>query len=466
MLEIDKCAKIITIAFIFTLLLAAPVPFEKTPPARAAAADAAGPDGGGQNLTAEQTRLNVESFDYIWNTIKDSFWDPDLMGLDWKEIGERYRPRVEKAESMARARGAMNEMLEELGQSHFAVIPREAYQDMGISGEGKGDRGETGIRARTREGKALVVSVRKGSPAERAGISQGWEITAAGGKELSESIGKIKEEFRDREFVEYIINAAVTAKLRGEPGDTLVLDFLDGEKKPRNREVILEERKGEAHKFGYLPPFYVWIDSERLDNGIGYIAFGCFFSPGRIMPEFNSAMASFQDAPGVILDLRGNPGGIAALAMGMAGWFVTEKGRYLGTLTTRETSLKLVINPRRGAFEGPAAVLVDEMSTSASEFLAGGLQAIGRARVFGVKTPGAALPSVIDKLANGDAFQYVIGNYVAEDGTRLEGRGVIPDQPVDLSREKLLKGKDPIVEAAVEWIMNHNTAHKNPTSPE
>jgi len=452
----QKRARIAMIPLIFILFMTAPPD----------AADAAGPEGGEETLTPEQKKLNIESFDYIWNTINDRFWDPDFMGMDWEEIGGRYRPVVEKAESMAQARGAMNRMLEELGQSHFAVLPREAYQDMGISGRGEGDRGETGISARVLNDRALVVSVRKGSPAEKAGISQGWVITSVSERDLNESIGKIKEELAEREFLEFIINASVNNRLRGEPGDTLALEFLDGKGELRAREIILEERKGEAHRFGYLPPFYVWIDSKRMDSGIGYIAFGCFFSPNKIMPEFNRAMASFHDAPGVILDLRGNPGGIGAMAMGMAGWFVKEKGRYLGTLSTRETSLKLIINPRQGAFEGPVAVLVDGMSTSSSEFLAGGLQAIGRARVFGVRTPGAALPSVIDKLANGDAFQYVIGNYVAEDGTRLEGRGVIPDQTVDLSRKKLLKGKDPFIEAAAEWILEKRAARKNSTSPE
>lgn len=417
-------------------------------------ARAAEPAPAESGFSSEQQKLNIASFEYVWTTIRDRLWDPDILGLDWEGIGEEYRPMVEEAGSMDEVRSALNGMLDELGQSHFAVIPREAYEDMGISESSGAGMGDTGIDPRIRGNAALVISVREGSPAYTAGIIPGWEIESINGASMSEKIEELREQLGERPFLEYIVNAALVSRLRGEPGDTVSIGFVDGKGDRREIPVVLEERRGEAHKFGYLPPFYVWIESRGLEGGIGFISFGCFFDPSRIMPEFNKAMSSFLDAPGIILDLRGNPGGIGAMAMGMAGWFIDEKGRYLGTFETRETSLKLIVNPRPETFRGPVAVLVDEMSTSASEFLAGGLQAMGRAKVFGVKTPGAALPSVIEKLPNGDAFQYVIGNYVAEDGKRLEGRGVIPDFEVVADRESLLKGRDPVIEEAIEWIRN------------
>ena len=65
---------------------------------------------------------------------------------------------------------------------------------------------------------------------------------------------------------------------------------------------------------------------------------------------------------------------------------------------------------------------------------------------------GAALPSQFDRLPNGDVFIHATGDFVAADGTRLEGRGVIPDEAVPLTREDLLAGRDRVLDAALAWI--------------
>jgi carboxyl-terminal processing protease len=97
-------------------------------------------------------------------------------------------------------------------------------------------------------------------------------------------------------------------------------------------------------------------------------------------------------------------------------------------------------------------VIVDGMSASTSEIFAGGLKDLGRAKIFGERTAAAALPSLIEKLPNGDGFQYAVANYVSEGGKPLEGIGVTPDMPVRVTREALLTGHDPALDAALEWI--------------
>jgi carboxyl-terminal processing protease len=81
----------------------------------------------------------------------------------------------------------------------------------------------------------------------------------------------------------------------------------------------------------------------------------------------------------MVIDLRGNPGGIGGMAMGMAGWLVDKPGQRLGTMYMRGATLNFVINPRAEAFNGPVAVLVDGSSASTSEIFAGGLKDLGRA---------------------------------------------------------------------------------------
>ena len=139
------------------------------------------------------------------------------------------------------------------------------------------------------------------------------------------------------------------------------------------------------------------------------------------MGGFGNAIKDCQQCRGLIVDLRGNPGGLGAMAMGMAGYLVDQPGLRLGTMYTRDAQLNFAVNPRFPAFAGPVAILLDACSASTSEILAGGLKDLGRARIFGSRSAAAALPSVIERLPNGDGFQYAVGNYVSEGGKPLEG---------------------------------------------
>jgi len=97
---------------------------------------------------------------------------------------------------------------------------------------------------------------------------------------------------------------------------------------------------------------------------------------------------------------------------------------------------------------------VDGCSASTAEIFAGGLKDLKRARVFGTHTAGAALPSIFERLPNGDGFQYAIANYVSEGGRPLEGIGVTPDEEAGPSRSDLLAGRDPALDRALAWIHN------------
>jgi carboxyl-terminal processing protease len=187
-------------------------------------------------------------------------------------------------------------------------------------------------------------------------------------------------------------------------------------------------------------------------GNIGYVSFNMFLDPPRLMNLFAEAVQSCGGCAGFIIDLRGNPGGLGAMAMGMAGWFIDQPNQRLGTLYMRDTTLKFVVNPRAKTFSGPLAILVDGASASTSEILAEGLKDLGRARVFGSRTAAAALPSVFEKLPNGDGFQYAMANYISEGGQPLEGLGVTPDVETPLTRDALLQGKDPALDAAIAWI--------------
>jgi carboxyl-terminal processing protease len=90
-------------------------------------------------------------------------------------------------------------------------------------------------------------------------------------------------------------------------------------------------------------------------------------------------------------------------------------------------------------------------SISTTEIFAGGMQALGRARVFGVQTAGQALPSVPERLPNGDILYHAIADFLNPFGKTLEGAGVTPDTRVPLTRAALLKGRDAAMDAAIQW---------------
>jgi carboxyl-terminal processing protease len=170
------------------------------------------------------------------------------------------------------------------------------------------------------------------------------------------------------------------------------------------------------------------------------------------MPEFERAISDLRDTPGIVLDLRGNPGGLGIMAMGLAGWFVSEEGQVLGTMLGRDSKTQFEINPRLEPYTGKLAILVNGSSASTSEILAQGLKDLGRARIFGTRTMGAALPSEVIQLPDGDRFQYPEANYTSFKGRVLEGNGVEPDVVAAPTIAALLAGRDMALESALSWI--------------
>ena len=205
--------------------------------------------------------------------------------------------------------------------------------------------------------------------------------------------------------------------------------------------------EGIAVQFGNLPESRLVFESRMLASGAGYIRFNEFLDPVSVMPKFEAAMKEFAKAPGVILDLRGNPGGIGIMAMGIAGFFVGESGQQLGVMKMRDTTLKFAIFPRPDVYRGKLAILLDAGSASTTEILAQGLQDLKRARIFGTRSAGAALPSDIIRLPNGDGFQYPTASFTSTGGRVLEGNGVTPDVEVEAGA-----GPDAAIDAAAAWI--------------
>lgn len=420
--------------------------------ALAAAACIAAPAPLRAQLTPEETRLNVESFEHVWKTIRDQHFDPTLGGLDWQAVHDELRPKVDSAKTTEEARAAMRAMIAKLGQSHFNIISSEAYRNIDTP-PGKGDLGgTTGIDVRVLGGQAVVWRVLPGTAGETAGVRPGWIVRTINGQDVPSLFPPIEKEFGDNPRKEIYLYRAVAGRMSGAIGDTVRVGFAESRGAPRDVALVLGQEPGKRLVFGNFPPFYLRTETKTLAGGIGYFHFTVFFDPLTLMSAYNAAIDSFMDAPGIVIDVRGNPGGIGAIPIGMAGAFVEEKGRDMGTMRTRDNSLRFVVNPRARAYLGPVAILVDGLSGSSAEIFSGGVQGFPRVKIVGSRTAGATLPSAAERLPNGDGFQYAFASYLTHDGTELEGRGVQPDIEVRPTREALAAGRDPALEAAIEWI--------------
>jgi carboxyl-terminal processing protease len=401
-------------------------------------------------LTSRQKADNLESFEIVWRTVRDRHPDPKLNGLNWLAIHDSSKPAVDGAQSMQEVRRVMTAMLAKLAASHYAIIPGDLYKEIDNRQVPTSEEGRPGIVPVIIGNKAIVGSVEPGSSAARAGIRPGMVLDSINGSKLTSAL-RLLDDLKDQES-QRIVEQSVSNKLSGPVNQAVELDVIDEQGKPKHIQFQRVPPKGTIVRFGNLPETLLYFESRALPDDAGYIHFNEFLDPASIMPQFEAALKSFRNSPGVILDLRGNPGGIGIMAMGIAGFFIDKDGQKLGEMRMRDATLNFVIFPRPETYAGPLAILVDEGSASTSEILAGGLQDLKRARIFGVRSAGAALPSDIIRLPNGDGFQYAQASYTSESGRVLEGNGVTPDVVVRQTREALLAGRDLVVEAADEWI--------------
>ena len=405
--------------------------------------------------SATSSIKGTETFDAAWRIIRDSHFDPKMNGVDWQAVRSELSPRAARARTDGELREVIKDMLGRLGLSHFALIPSGGDAasppvDLG---------GDPGFDVRLVGQEFIVTNVDPQGGAAAAGVKPGWRLLSIEAMPMAELLSRLPESMPDR-LRQVEAWRFVEMRARGPRGSRTALMFDDG---LRDLAVAVERRAetGQPATVGNLPTMYVRVDAadQRTPRGakVGVIGFNVWMPAVDAM--FQQAIERFRSADAIVIDLRGNPGGLAAMIMGISGHFLTER-HPLGTMKTRESELKFAANPRLvnaagervTPFAGPVAVLVDSMTGSASECFAGGLQSLRRVRVFGQNSMGQALPAFFDKLPNGDVLIHATGDFVTADGTRLEGRGVVPDEIVPIDRKALLAGRDSTLAAALDWV--------------
>jgi carboxyl-terminal processing protease len=400
--------------------------------------------GRSQPLNDHQRDLYRESFQMVCDRIDTTFWDPDALGEKWAQSKDKHRASLEAASTAKEARKAMHGLLSDLNLSHFGIIPGSASK-----GLGEGGSAETGVVLRVADGRAVVVRIEGDSPAQHSGILPGEIVVAVGEKQLEPLIERWAADGN-----KYLPVQGMASTMQGSAGDTRTYTIEDADGNLRDVEITLETPNGTGKpvKFGHIGPIPLRLEKKLVEGGYLYLRFNMFLGPMQVMPWFQKALEEHADAPGLILDLRGNPGGLGLMACGIAGWLIEGDGFELGVMQLRDTKMRFVVNPRLDPWKKPVAVLVDEGSASTTEILAQGLQDLGVARIFGRTTAGAALPSMIVRLPCGDLLQYAIAGYHSRSGKRLEGAGVLPDEVIPVDPGKIRDEGDPILNAALRWF--------------
>jgi carboxyl-terminal processing protease len=256
-----------------------------------------------------------------------------------------------------------------------------------------------------RTGPLTIESVIRGTPAAHAGLRRGDRIVAVNGRPLagrpsSESIGLIK----------------------GKPGTKVALTIArDGR---RTTQRVERARVTQPVVAGHMV--------KRAGRRYGVVVFTSFTegSAGQVHVAVERLLK--RGADGILLDLRGNGGGLLTEAVDVASIFLPD-----GTIVSTDgrSRARHVYTATGGAIKGsvPAVVLVDRGTASSAEIVTGALQDRHRAKVGGTNTYGKGVFQEIRELPNGGALDLTVGQYFLPSGRNIggrgvaEGRGIAPD---------------------------------------
>lgn len=370
---------------------------------------------------ATRTERNARVFDRAAALAADRFFDQTMRGVDWPVAVARHRAAAVAASDDEALYASINALLGELGESHNgALSPREAFQQRHDT------RVATGFVMRRVDGFWVVTAVYPGSAAAQAGVQPGWLVRMRDGQPIDEG----------------------SPRFVMRPGQQVRLEFLD----PEDRVVPLNLFAGPI----------VWTprrEVRELGEGIVLIRFEEFDQPS--IRWLSDQLEAWRDAPAVVIDLRGNPGGLLVSVRFAIAEFFPEQVP-IGTFVRRDGRERDTGSLTYGSarYPGRVAILVDEASASSAEIFSHVLQHHGRAIVVGRTTAGAVIAARHYRLPDGGQLQLAIQDYVGLDGRRLEGAGVVPDVSIPLRLDDLRHGRDADLVAALAALQEPLPSHR------
>jgi len=298
--------------------------------------------------------------------------------------------------------GAIRGMLETLDDPYTRFMEPKVFKSM--QEERQGSFSGIGIQIGMRDKKLTVIAPIEETPAWKAGLKAGDHILSVNGKSTQDMA----------------IDEAV-GLIRGQRGTPVKLVVVRGSAKPRTVSIVRDNIVTKA------------VRARNLPGDVGYIRLSTFMSESADR-EMRDALQKVAGQRALVLDLRGNPGGLLPNAVTIGLMFI-DKGPVVQIVDRdgnrdmlptegmiRRTGNKALWDKRK-----PFVVLVDGGSASASEILAGALQDAGVATLIGTTTFGKGLVQTVHPLEGGAGLAITTNKYLTAGGNDIHKRGIIPD---------------------------------------
>lgn len=436
----------------------------------------------------------LEAFDTAWSAINANYFDKTFSGLDWAAVRNEFRPRVRAAKSDLEFHKLLKEMIDRLGKSHLGVILPEYFESLekakvqarqrgeqlaaensaaGSEPDADDEAGEDdpglkkfgiGVELRMLADQIVITRVEPGSGAATVGLKPGYVVDKINGVSLRSIIDQAVTGGAKQADIRYLLPPQIVESfLNGEAETSVYLTCLDGSDRSIEFTVPRLELTGEAVSISpNLPEQFLRYESRSLDADVGYIKFSAFAV--RVIDRFCESLTDFRDKKAIIVDLRGNLGGILGSMIGLSA-MLTDKPMTIGKYVSRSTTEAFTVESKIKNFKGRIVLLVDGQSMSAAELFAAGLHGNGRAVVVGEQTGGRSLPATWIKLSTGAVMMYPVADFITPRGTSLEGVGLKPDRTAALDRSSLLRGVDTQLAKALEAAADTSLFERLPPRP-
>jgi carboxyl-terminal processing protease len=312
---------------------------------------------------------------------------------------EYVQPVPDSAFDEAAVRGVVSNL-----DPHSAFLDAAEYDEMRAATTGSYTG--VGIEVSAQDGRVVVVTPIEGSPAAQAGVHSGDVVLAVNDQpvtadKLDETIGR----------------------MRGVPGTQVKL-AVGRTGAPEPLVFMLERREVHVHS----------VRAEPLPGDFGYIRITQFSdsTPDDLVQALSTLVyqapkAAFHPLRGLVLDLRGNPGGVLESAVSVADAFLDSGVIVRADGRTPESSFEMSATPGDALDGQPLVVLVDGGSASGSEIVAGALRDHGRATLMGERTFGKGSVQTVIPLRDGQALKLTTSLYFTPSGTSIHERGIQPD---------------------------------------
>lgn len=386
--------------------------------------DSGGEESGAPGSTASASSSDAE-FDYetlnqIVDILGDEYVDSDLL------------------DNQVLYQAAINGLLQSLSDTGTFYVDPETYRiNVLPSGTFEG----IGATVSQQGGEIVIVAPIEDTPAEAAGIQPGDVILAV-----------------DDESTEgWSVDKAVL-KIRGPSGTPVTLTVRHPDETTEDITIIRDEIKVES--VSSTPPGGVLQDENGEPvTDIAYVQLREFTS--RSDEELRPVLSEIaqSDYRGLILDLRGNPGGLLEATVSVADMFLDD-GIIL--IEVSKDGDERVFNATGGgeATDIPLVVLVDQFSASGSEVLSAAIQDNGRGILMGEQTFGKGTVNVARRLRDGGALFVTIARWLTPERIQIDGVGVHPDIEVTLTDEDIDLRRDAQVLRAIEYLRSEATAEE------